>query len=257
MTLYKATIVKQIIDKLRTDTTTTDEFIQRDAQCVKELSDLSQEYSQVIFEYAQNLLDNLKIDDEGGEEYYFQVLVESLLFRKDKAMEGDREFAFLLASQALMSPNAEDNNRYVSFLIDTAHLDVIPMLIKGLEIMESFDDLGGHAQEKALEYLMEKEVVEAYPVVMEKCLFDVSDRVRATALQFIDKFDKQESAPQLLELLEKEDVEYNILLILKLLKKWNFTEALPQLEKYLQEDWVYDDPDLLTPFEQTIQSLEE
>ena len=253
MTLDKIKTVTNIINKLNTQTSSTDEFIQRDAKCVKELTALSPEYGEAIFDYAQKLFESF--ESEEYNEYYFQVLIESLLFRKDKGIEEDRKRAFLLSSQALMSPNAEDNNRYVSFLIDTELPEVIPMLIKGLEVIESFDEMGGHAQEKAIEYLMQKEVEEAYPVIT-KCLSDVADRVRATALQFIRKFDKKEAAPQMLKMLDKEDVEYNILLILELLKKWHFTEALPKLQMHLKEDWVYDDPDLLIPFENTIQALQ-
>lgn len=244
----KIIIVKKIIDKLRVKTSSTDEFIALNSHCIKELTALSPEYSQAIFDYAQELLDGLSNEEDNYEGYYFQVLVDSLIIR------GEKQEAFLLASQALMSPSAEDDHQYVSFLIDVDLPESVPMLIKGLELMESFDEYAGHAQEKAIEYLMKKEIVEAYPVI-EKCLFDEADRVRATALLFVKKFDKRESVKHLIKMLEDEDVEYNILIILDLLKKWKAKEALPKLKEYICEDWVYEDDDLLIPFEATIKSL--
>lgn len=101
---------------------------------------------------------------------------------------------------------------------------------------------------------MLKDVSDAYYEVV-KCLNDEADRVRATVLQFIKKYNKEEAASAMLEQLENENVQYNILIILELFRKWTTRQALPVLERHIKEDWVFNNSELLTSYKKTIKKL--
>jgi HEAT repeat protein len=244
----KLEVLETILDRLKTEHDTVDEFLDRDAECLAEIIKLSDDFGDVIFDYAKSLLGN--IQQEETNEYCFQVLLRALVDRNQQ------HAAFVLASEALLSDNTEDKLFYVTLLVDLNLPETSGILIKGLDIIESFDEMGGHAQEKAIEFLMLKSSEEAYPAIV-KCLSDVSARVRATALQFMKKFDKEESSFHLIKMLEEEDWEFNILLILELLRKWKKKEFLPQLMEYSKEEWVEDNPDIKQAFETIIKEFGE
>lgn len=243
-------IIKNILDKMNALFDSPQDFLEQKSKCIKELVDLPIDYSNRLGEYGRNLLQEMSIKDRDLLEVNFIMILYALIDRKEK------ELAFLLATQALMSPLTEDNYRYVSLLDELDLLGTVTVFIDVLPKLESFDEYGGHAQEKIIEYLIRKNAEYAYEAVKE-CLFDEADRVRATALQFMNKFDKEGVALYLIKMLEDEDVQYNILLILSMLRKWKIKDALPLLNAQLKEDWVYDDKELYVPFQETITSLSE
>jgi hypothetical protein len=246
MSTNKLKTVIEIINELRQDS--TEPLTQRQSGCVGELVSLPKEYTQAIGKHAKDLLENLTIKDEDHNGYYFQVLIYSLIDRDEK------ELALLLLVQALYNTNANDNNRYVQMLEEIDNSSIVPVFVDILPKLESFDEYSGYAQERIIEYLMEKDVIDSYSEVV-KCITDKADRVRATVLQFIKKYDKKEAAPSMIAILEEEDVQYNILLILELFRKWKTQEALPLLKQHIKEDWVYEDEELLIPYQKTINTL--
>ncbi|CAA6827643.1 MAG: Unknown protein [uncultured Sulfurovum sp.] len=248
MSNNKLRTVIEIVNKLRQDS--TEPLSQRQSKCIEELVSLPNEYTQAIGKHAKDLLENLTIQDEDYNGYYFQVLIYTLIDR------GEKEIAFLLLVQALYNTKANDNNRYVQILEEIDNSSIIPVFVDILPKLESFDEYSGHAQERIIEHLMQKDIRDAYSEVI-KCLTDKADRVRATVLQFIKKYDKKEAAPAMIAVLEKEDVQYNILLILELFRKWKVQEALPLLIQHIKEDWVYEDEELLIPYQETINILNE
>lgn len=238
--------LEDILVRLREDADGVERFLDKDADCVAEITSLAAECADTIIDCARHLLDQIERDEHN--EYCFQVFLRALVGR------GQQGAAFELAAEALLSERAEDKNFYVTLLVDVDYPGTPEVLIKALGVMESFDELGGHAQEAAIEHLMSKGAEDAYPVVV-KCLLDVSARVRATALQFIRKFDKQESAACLVQMLAEEDWEYNILLVLELLKKWRKVEFLAELTAYSQEEFVDENPDIKQAIESTLAAL--
>jgi len=246
MSNNKLKAVIEIINQLRQES--TESLSKRQSECVKKLVSLPKDCTQAIGKHAKDLLENLTIKDEDYNGYYFQVLIYALIDRDEK------ELAFLLLVQALYNTKARDNNRYIQMLEEIDNPSVIPVFIDILPKLESFDEYSGYAQERIIEYLMQKDVADAYSEVV-KCLEDKADRVRATVLQFIEKYDKREAASNMITALEEEDVQYNILLILELFRKWKTQEVLPLLKQHIKEDWVYEDEELLIPYQKTINTL--
>lgn len=241
--------IEGILNKMNAEFGSTNDFLEQQKKCIKELTILPNHYSSSIGKYGKDLLEQMLVDKEDDSlEYKFIISLYALMNRDEK------ELVFLLATQALKLPQTEDNYRYVTMLEELDLLGTLPLFLNILPLLESFDEYGGHAQERIIEYLISKNAEHAYSVVKQS-LFDEADRVRATALQFMLKFDKQEVAPVLIKILEDEDVQYNILLILKLLKKWDIKQALPLLNRQLKEEWVYEDEELSIPFQQTINYL--
>ncbi|KOY86947.1 hypothetical protein AD998_13040 [bacterium 336/3] len=233
-------IIKNIIEKLKN----TEYNFDKESEYLDEIVNLPVELEKEIIDYVSFLSENIDEDNE----YYFVFLLDALHRR------GSKKAIFDLGSKAILSDEFEDKEFYATLLIKNDFLGTEKILIKSLEIIESFDEFGGYAQEKILEYLIEKEVEEAYPQVI-KCLSDVAARVRATALHFIRKFDKQESSLYLVEMLEAEDWEYNILFILDLLKKWKKADFLPQIIEYSKEEWVKENIEINDAFKNLINHL--
>jgi HEAT repeat protein len=169
-------------------------------------------------------------------------------------MRNNDDEAFELAALVLSSSEAGDDNFYVSIIIELDSPESVRVLEEGLKIMESYDEFAGHAQEKAIECLIQKNAVGSLNTVMG-CLFDEADRVRATALQFVDRFDRNEALSYIIRMLDEEDVLFNILFILKLLVRWDAVQALPRLKNLSREEWVSEDEDLNVPFQKAIAAL--
>lgn len=238
--------LEDILRRLSEDADGVDAFLDKDADCVAEITNLAVECQDAIVDCARHLLDQIQSDEHN--EYCFQVFLRALVDR------GQQGAAFELAAEALLSERAGDKNFYVTLLAELDYPGTPEVLIRALGVIESVDELGGHAQEGAIEYLISKGAEEAYPIVV-KCLLDVSARVRATALQFIRKFDKEESASCLVQMLAEEDWEYNILLVLELLKRWRSVEFLAELTAYSQEEWVEENPDIKQAVESLLAAL--
>ena len=58
-------------------------------------------------------------------------------------------------------------------------------------------------------------------------------------------------------MLETEDWEYNILIILELILRWNKSEFVNKLKEYATEDWVLEDEMINNAFSTTIAKLSE
>lgn len=223
----KIQVIEEILDGLNAETNNMDEFNRKYATCIEQIAGLPDDYNELLRDYLRSLSD--KMDEDNHVEACFQVALEGLVDKRQP------EIAFELASEALLSDTAIDKDFYTKFLIRLNHPGTAETLIRSFPLFESdFDDeLDGFGEEEAIEYLMDNKIAEAYPSILY-FLPDSAPRVRATTLQFINRFDKQEATSKLLELLEVEDWEYNILLILKMLYRWKMTQSLPQIKAYYE-----------------------
>lgn len=186
---------EKLLSTLKTEEESVDAFNARNIKFWDIFIHLPPEFDEVIFDWTQNFLKQIQEDDE--EEFTFLVILEGL-------EERNKALAFSLASEALLHEKTEDKNFYVSFLIRLDFPETPDLLIKALEQFQSFDYLGGHAQETAIEYLTTHKIEKAFPAILN-CLSDEADRVRWAALRYILYLDKKEAVPKLKEMLEAEE----------------------------------------------------
>src|SRR3989338_4491349 len=224
MEIEKQKAIDNILNNLEIEIADNSSYTDVAEKCVDEMTELSEDYNDIIVDYSRNLLTRINTEnDSSNSEFKLELVLKSLIRRQQE------KTAFDFASEAILHKETEDKLFYVEFLI-------------GLD------------QEEIIEYLIRKKEENALPAVVN-CLTDVSARVRATALNFIKYFDKEESARDLVKMLETEDWEYNILIILELISKWNKKEFLQDLEKYSLEDWVLEDEEIMEAFEKAIKEL--
>jgi HEAT repeat protein len=249
MEIEKQKAIDSILNNLEMEIADDSSYTDVAEKCVEDITELPEDYNNIIIDYSRNLLSRInKENDSSNSEFKLELVLKSLIKRQQE------KNAFDLSSEAILHKETEDKLFYVEFLIELDHDETVDILLKALNVIESFDEYSGHAQEEIIEYLIRKKEENALPDIVN-CLTDISARVRATALNFIKYFDKEESARYLIKMLETEDWEYNILIILELISKWNKKEFLQDLEKYSLEDWVLEDKKIKEAFEKAINEL--
>jgi len=233
------TEIKEIVRPLYEDSDNLDAFGERNELCIHRLTELAPAYDAELVLYMRQLL--ARLPENEWHEFVFIVMLQALAKRNRTADMVE------LAAAALLHDLAEDKRFYAELLAETDDARVAPVFIKALHKVESFDEDDGYAQETMIEFLHRKRDADAIPAVIHT-LGDVAARVRASALLYIKDMDARQAAEKLLHMLDTEDWEYNILLILELLKKWNKNEYIPHLQTLYTEEWVQENEEIRLAF---------
>lgn len=238
--------IEAIMQRLRLNASNIDEYNEVNDLCIRKLSNLPDRYTKELVSCTKHLLEVLEEDEQN--EFFLTILLRVIKKRNQT------KDLIEIASNALNNEFTEDKLFYVEQLIEIDDQLVPTVLIKALYNLESYDEYGGHAQEKIIDFLHKIRNINVAPAIIYS-LNDISARVRASALQYIRDLNIESASDELMKMLETEDWEYNILIILELIRKWEKEEYLEQLKQFCSEEWVQENNKIKHSFETTISSL--